>query len=125
VVEKPWGTAKTLLRTDSIEIVEVRIVPGGFSSIHDHERKYNLFIVHEGEMQVFRFRGDRSDQRETAVLTPESHGLIVPPLVRHQFEAFTEIQGIEVYWPVAGEVIDPRDIRRYSENGVKQQNGAA
>jgi mannose-6-phosphate isomerase-like protein (cupin superfamily) len=124
LTEKIWGTSQRLLVTDFMQVERIQVRKGGYSSVHLHKRKNNLFVVEAGRLQVRLFDPWK---KETARLFMVSRGDMktVEPGIRHQFYADTSVVAYEVYWidnPVAGEMLDCDDIQRFSESGV-DENG--
>jgi mannose-6-phosphate isomerase-like protein (cupin superfamily) len=56
-VQKAWGTQQPLLRDDTIHVDKIDVRPGGYCSVHFHERKHNIFQVLRGRMLVLTFDG--------------------------------------------------------------------
>lgn len=97
----------------------IHVVPGGYCSIHYHERKSNLFIVRQGILRVIRYA--RTQWGEIAIedyhdLSP-SDIINVEPMRLHMFFALTECEAVEMY---LGDTVDPDDIVRLEEGGRVQ-----
>ena len=67
-----------LLRRDDISIIQERVPAGGTEVMHYHNVARQFFYILEGEgTMVF-------EDREVRLL--EGQGLVIPPLVKHQFK---------------------------------------
>ena len=115
MTEKPWGTSTRVLITDFLQVELIDVVAGGYSSIHRHLFKYNLFAVQSGVLTIKTFR-DSIEIHQTDLNSGEY--VVAEPNLRHQFHAKIPAKAYEVYWPKEG-AIDPDDIERFSSNGVK------
>ena len=122
---KPWGICVQLLTVESAQIDRLRIKRGGYSSLHEHSDKHNLFIVTEGLLKVTLFErsGDQFEPIGQHLLTPERGVLLVKAQIPHQFLCLEDSQVIEVYWPASSNALDRDDIRRYVENGILNTPG--
>lgn len=118
LIRKPWGWSWPRVRNELVEIVDIEVVDGGFCSVHLHERKENIFVVVSGTLAVDVWNDDgvffsrHPLESRLGVLT-------VPPGRKHQFTAYGPVRAIEIYRPVAGQRLDPNDIVRFSEGGVR------
>jgi mannose-6-phosphate isomerase-like protein (cupin superfamily) len=99
-VEKAWGRARWLLIDADTEIMEIEAEKGGFSSLHKHEGKDNLFFVLSGRLDVMIHA--QSLARATAQLDVRTGPLLVKAGDWHQFHAVTKCRAIEVYRKVEG-----------------------
>ena len=105
---KAWGTTQCLLRTDTVEVHHIKVVPNGYCSVHRH-RKLNTFLIVDGEILIRLFEPDHM------VFLSAGQEYTVPSMRWHQFQAKTAVEAIEVYVPAP---LDPEDIERRSEGGV-------
>lgn len=117
---KPWGMFSRLYQDQFLIVDHIKAKRGGFSSIHYHERKTNLFVVERGMLQVSTYIRSALDSNEVikqgiATLLP-GYEFVVMPGMLHQFLALEDSWAYEVYW---GAMIDPDDIVRLSQNGIK------
>jgi len=118
---KPWGKSERLHLDESAQLERITVVRGGYSSRHEHARKYNGFFIVSGLLKVREFvpQPDGGERMESlTILSPgESH--VVPPGVRHQFVAETDVLAYEFYWVALGDQpLCADDIQRFSENGT-------
>lgn len=114
---KPWGISVRSYLDSCVQVEWIRVAPTGYSSIHLHRHKTNLFIVHEGVLEVRFF--DDGLHRIGSVRLREGISHMVPQGSRHQFFAYQKVSATEVYCAPNG-ALDPNDILRYSENGCVQ-----
>lgn len=118
--QKTWGTSIRRYLADFVQLEEIQVAAGGFSSIHHHSHKVNLFVVLKGSLEVRLFDAANDEAWKTVFLCEGEH-YSVPPYCRHQFYALTDVEAIELYWQHAPQDltrIDPEDIVRHSQNGV-------
>lgn len=121
--EKSWGRCRTIYRDAQVEIVEAEIVAGGFSSVHKHLAKDNTFIVVEGELEISLYPASLRPTKYilTSSTSPlEPHSLTVDPFIPHKFLALQACRVIEIYRAKFGKVVDPEDICRFGEGGVRK-----
>jgi glycine betaine/choline ABC-type transport system substrate-binding protein len=118
IFEKLWGWNVPFYKDYSIELCEIRVKSGGYSSKHYHEYKENTFKITKGKLAVFVFNEDGSKQLLTYYLDPDSPAVTLSPKVVHQFFALEETTAIELYRSSTDSKIDPQDIIRLSEGGL-------
>lgn len=115
---KSWGESIPLCRDDVAEIVRVKIKHGGFSSLHLHERKHNLFIVLSGTLQVKVHEDDAlRTLRSNKFLKSDTPPLLVPAGTLHRFFALDDVEAVEVYVSSDGTPVEAGDIVRQDEGG--------
>lgn len=119
--EKAWGTNFPIFNNANFELHHAFIEPGGYSSCHCHQNKYNLFYAVRGELYVHFYRSDPTDGiseiAHTSVLEVGER-LIVPPKVWHRFyapETGNGVDLIEVYWNSG---VDLDDVIRKDTGGI-------
>lgn len=120
--KKDWGFVNCLLLTKALQVDELEIFPGGFSSIHYHREKVNLFIVASGLLAVSWFKSeDQTDQPFRVDWLKAGMQLLVPAWTIHRFACMELCRCTEVYWPAKGvSQIDPDDIERLKQNGLTE-----
>jgi quercetin dioxygenase-like cupin family protein len=117
---KVWGATRCVAKGPAFEVWDLIINKGGYCSRHYH-RKWNQFLVVEGELVVEEFVTGG-----TAELTPGRERTLrggvngldvlnVAPGTIHRFVATSMSRVVEVYWT---DEIDPADIVRYDEGGM-------
>lgn len=113
---KVWGETRPLFLKNNVEVHSLTIKKGGYCSKHLHHAKYNQFIVLKGKLKVTVWKNYGNDILEDISLLEAGHECIVPPGVRHQFEALEETECLEIYWVDLNEA----DIERYSNGGIRE-----
>lgn len=115
ITNKPWGKSTRRYIDRFLQVEEIEVEQGGYSSVHCHERKSNRFIVIEGRLRVSWFNA-HNDSIYSRV-SERGHEVIVMPGESHQFFAEQPTKGYELYFDPTGQ-LDPEDIVRFSTNGV-------
>lgn len=121
-MEKAWGTNFPVFHNANFELHHAFIEPGGYSSCHCHQNKYNLFYTVKGELYIHFYRAEPtlsniSDIAHTVILEVGER-LIVPPKVWHRFYAPENGSGvdlIEAYW---NSDVNQDDIVRKDIGGI-------
>jgi mannose-6-phosphate isomerase-like protein (cupin superfamily) len=67
-----------LLKRDDMSVIQERVPAGAAEVMHYHERARQFFYILEGEGRMIF-----EDQE---VILQKSHGVEVPPMVKHQFK---------------------------------------
>lgn len=104
-LDKVWGTTECLLLLPSIQVHRIKFKRGGVCSLHYHKARYNAFYVISGRLDVLHVHGLGVDQRD--MLQPGQLS-VVPPEVLHRFEAVTDGEALEIYFPAevqAGDIV--------------------
>ena len=123
MVPKAWGRFTRLHLDDRSELRRTEIVEGGFCSRHFHNTKAEVFTVLSGSLLVKLFAG--RDNRvitqtgSSVIATAQTGPVYVPAKMVHQFLALTDVVAYEFYRSVEGELMQPDEIHRFSESGVK------
>ena len=109
---KFWGSTSPLFNKNNVEINRIAANKGGFSSVHKHKAKYNLFFVESGKLQIVTWK-DPSGNPDTTEL---KHGdtCTVAPGLFHQFKVLEDCVAYEVYWTE----LDVNDIERKNSGGL-------
>lgn len=115
--DKPWGKCYHFSETPDEQLDLCEIVAGGYSSIHLHEFKNNLFVVVSGLVRVRKFDSSLNVLSERVIGRGEC--ITVSAGYRHDFLAVEATRLVEVYWRIANAPpVQLADIKRFSENGV-------
>lgn len=127
---KVWGATTTFIDTPMISIHRISVRPHMQCSLHSHQRKWNCFLVLEGQLTIERHKNDYAliDKTELGpwdVCT-------VPPGERHRFSTGNEgAEAFEIYYlePLSDDIVRDtcggpteslsEDIVRKSVGGVK------
>lgn len=101
---KVWGETRCLFSTHALEVHRIEVRAHGYCSVHRHEHKWNGFYVERGELlvKVWQLSGTLDETR----LGP-GDTMQVPPGVKHQFVALSDVLAFEVYGldPLAPDII--------------------
>ncbi|MHA1883060.1 MAG: cupin domain-containing protein [Candidatus Thorarchaeota archaeon] len=87
---KIWGRNEEIFRNDSVSVNLLTLRKGGVCSWHWHRHKYNTFYVISGKVLI------RTEYNTTILESGKS--MLVPALLKHQFEALEDSQMIEVMY---------------------------
>lgn len=112
--EKPWGLCFPMVMGHSIQLDRLLVYAGGFSSLHYHEQKWNLFFVESGELDIWWLK-----HGGPATLKAGDH-VVVPPGWEnvHQFHCRQQTVLFEFYWQQPGDSpLQREEIVRLTENG--------
>ena len=120
-IEHAWGASHLLGNYGSSAIYSFGGLAGGASSFHLHEHKANVFVVLDG---ILELDVDRAKRR---LYTGQS--FTVPIGVGHRMTFVTDVVGLEIYYTLKGDEIDPKDIIRlepgWTPDGKKYQQWQA
>ena len=120
VVERPWGTETTIVRTADYSGKVLRYKAGCAGGLQYHVLKDETFLLLEGECIVRYDRGDHmSPPRLRSEVMHPGDAFRFPPLSVHQVEAITDCMGIEFSTPHENDRV--RVEKRY---GVPAVEGA-
>ena len=113
---KIWGQTRCVFASEYFQRHELRVIKGGFCSVHYHRGRANRFHVLSGQIQVIEWFSDR---KTVHTLGPDNV-LDVPSLVVHQFKVLEDGELVEEYWPdrVGSPTISTSDIVRLSPGGM-------
>lgn len=117
-VNKKWGWFKTVDQDEHCVIQRLRILPGGYSSKHRHQRLNNRMVVLEGRFLLRIWPDNLLDQTKEHVLE-QGDQLFIPSPVVHRFRALEAVEAIEIVTAKEGE-IDLTDIERFDQGGLIQ-----
>jgi|TARA_R110002020_G_scaffold59967_3_gene162998 mannose-6-phosphate isomerase-like protein (cupin superfamily) len=93
---KVWGTTEPLIVNSSLEIHRIKIVKGGYCSLHKHQSKCNAFYVISGKLIIERHKKDYKLVDKTTLKGGEF--TIVPAGEPHKFESIEKTEALEIYW---------------------------
>jgi len=109
---KVWGTTEPLIVNSALEIHRIKIIKGGYCSLHKHQAKSNAFYVITGKLLIERHKKDYKLIDKTILKNGEF--TIVPAGEEHKFEAEKETEALEIYWSL----LNPGDIIRTNVGGL-------
>ena len=107
---KIWGCTSSLFHRNNVEIHRLEGVPGGFSSEHKHQSKYNKFFVESGIIEVISWKGAEGPDK---VLLHAGESCVVKPGIFHKFKVIEPCVVYEIYWVD----LDKEDIVRRTRGG--------
>jgi mannose-6-phosphate isomerase-like protein (cupin superfamily) len=112
---KVWGWTQTVALSDTLHVAYASINEGGYSSKHYHENNYNRFYVISGKLRIDIYRNNK----EEFVDLVAGETVDVEPAVWHRMTALEPVRVIEIYWPTNDQPINPEDIVREDNGGLK------
>ncbi len=110
---KFWGKTIPLFLKNNVEIHRIEGNKGGFSSEHNHESKFNMFVIESGSIKLTVWKDPSGEPDETIIKTGETS--TVAPKLYHKFEVMEDCIVYEIYWVE----LDPKDINRKTSGGIK------
>ena len=111
IAGKIWGLTTEFFRCQTVSAHYLQIKKGGFSSLHKHDIKANVFYVVKGRLSITQEMG--LGVSDVTVLTA-GQSTVIPPGIFHQFRADLDTECIEVY---QASLTDP-DIDRKTVGGM-------
>lgn len=102
---KVWGETERILVTPFCEVHRISANAGARCSMHKHEHKTNVFYVLSGRLRIVV---EKADYALTDVTELGPHECMeVPPNEFHRFEALTDVDALEVYYPtpIGGDIV--------------------
>lgn len=102
---KVWGTTERVLVTPFCEVHYITAKAGSRCSMHKHEHKTNCFYVLKGHLRIVVEKNDY-DLVDVTDLMPHER-MEVPPNEFHRFEAVTDVEALEIYYPtpISGDIV--------------------
>lgn len=119
VGQKEWGSWWPLVETELAHLDSLHIGKGGFSSIHVHEKKSNIFTTMFGRITLDIYEGTPADMNllESHSLEHGNKPVVIPPGTPHRFMAEDEhCLAFELSLPDPGP-LNRADIERWSQSG--------
>ncbi|MFA6336095.1 MAG: cupin domain-containing protein [Bacteroidales bacterium] len=106
---KIWGQTAKVFAFNGVSAHWIKVKRGGFCSKHTHEHKWNRFVVLSGRLSVKIWQNGTPDE----TIIEEGGVTDVPPGVRHEFEALTDVVALEFYFTILAD----EDIDRHGTVG--------
>jgi mannose-6-phosphate isomerase-like protein (cupin superfamily) len=110
---KAWGRTRELVTSPYYSKHELRVVQGGYCSLHYHKERANRFIILSGLVEVVTMFGPFCERK----LVGPDNSYDVPSLVPHMFIVRRTGVMIEEYYPDRGGKVRDSDIVRLVEGG--------
>ncbi len=93
---KIWGSTRIVLKTPTLEVHYLEIIPHAFCSTHLHRLKSNSFFCIKGTLRIEVFKNNYP-LMDTTVLGP-GDATTVPPNEYHRFVSGNEtVEALEIY----------------------------
>lgn len=107
---KVWGETTEFFRNAIVSAHHLKIKKGGYSSKHAHTRKYNLFYVISGKLEITIWR--EKDVEDITILRDGQLSAVSPGFY-HKFKALEDTECVEVYQVF----LEEPDIERMNQGG--------
>lgn len=122
-IVKPWGWSQEVYRDELTRVVRIHVEPGGFCSVHKHERQSNEFVILSGRLYLYSSSSwngidDWNKQKPWNNHDIPEMGWFVEAGKFHQFYSPDGFEALEVYVSEDGTPPDENDIVRFSEGGI-------
>lgn len=99
IAGKVWGETRLLWKTPFVEVHLLDVKAGAYCSMHHHERKWNAFVLIEGELTIEVEKAEYGLTDRT-VLRARGDLMIVKPGEAHRFVTGTvSACALEIYCP--------------------------
>jgi len=108
---KIWGETVEFFRNAIVSAHHLSIKRGAWCSEHRHARKYNVFYVIDGKLEITIWRDD--DVKDITILT-NGQSTAIPPDFFHKFYAIEDTECIEIYQVF----LEDPDIERRTKGGA-------
>jgi len=109
---KVWGTTELVFEDcATVRVHLLNITQGGYSSVHKHEYKANVFYVMSGKLEIALWPRDKSDedgQPDVTIIGP-GQSTTVDVGLWHRFRAVSDVVCIEI---CTGRIVGDDIIRR-------------
>lgn len=112
-VEKAWGETACIVKHPVFSAHHIKILPGGYCSVHRHTHRVNLFYVLSGRLTVRTWPAHGEQPQDTVLTAGERLG--IPTHTYHQFRSETGAEVLEIYYPVLPQ---DEDIERITAGGI-------
>lgn len=128
-IVKPWGWSQEVYRDELTRVVRIHVEPGGFCSVHKHERQDNEFVLLSGELKLYSsscWSGIEHWERNRPYSAHAEYDLneyYASHNWLHQFMSPTGCEALEIYTSADGTPPDENDIIRFSEGGTSNRKG--
>lgn len=116
---KSWGSTRELFKSARYSLHEMKIVRGGYSSVHFHRFKSNYVYILSGTLEILTFRRYYTYEDVFARITVYTKGSLVKlsPFCIHKFYAKSDVHALE--WYTSPLFVFRNDIYRFTSNGVR------
>ncbi|WP_394425080.1 mannose-1-phosphate guanylyltransferase/mannose-6-phosphate isomerase [Vreelandella stevensii] len=113
-VYRPWGHYRTMVLTDSFQVKEIVVVPGGKLSLQMHHHRAEHWVVVQGTARVTQGEGHGDLSKLRSFLLSEDESTYIPLGTVHRLEnpGVIPLKLIEVQ---TGSYLGEDDIVRYND----------
>ena len=113
-VYRPWGHYRTMVLTDSFQVKEIVVKPGGQLSLQMHHHRAEHWVVVQGTAQVTQGEGHGDVSNLHSFLLSEDESTYIPLGTVHRLEnpGVIPLKLIEVQ---TGSYLGEDDIVRYND----------
>lgn len=117
---KVWGHTCCTHDSPLYSRHELKLIKGGYSSVHYHRERANRFCVVDGIVYVVTLYAWRTH----SVRLTAGNIYDVPSLVPHMFQVEESGTMVEEYWPDRGGKVRCNDIERLTVGGMLDATGS-
>lgn len=110
---KFWGETREIIHTPYYAKHELKLIKGGYCSLHYHRQRANRFIVKSGKVEIITWFGPIY---QSQIIGPDNT-IVVASLVAHLFFVHADSEMDEEYYPDRGGEVTRDDIVRLMEGG--------
>ena len=109
---KVWGKTQKIFDNGAVSVHRIFAMKGGYSSMHKHQFRFNMFYVESGSMKIVTRKNDYDLTDETIIGAGQT--AIAKPNEWHKFEALADTVAFEIYYGSC----EDGDIIREGHGGV-------
>ena len=109
MTEKPWGFTEIVFANQLIELHKITVKPKGFSSIHLHQNKSNIFSIIQGDLKIYTYNPEKVQNLDEANSCTE-----IKENTKHRFYSETGAIAYEIYYSREAKHLSVNDIIRFS-----------
>src|SRR3990167_7608658 len=85
-IKKPWGEKQTIFEDNHVIVDHLKILPGGFSSVHKHQLLRNCFyVLDDGANLYIDVFSESIVSIDHVLVSKYNNGIVVPPHTLHRF----------------------------------------
>ena len=126
-MDRPWGKWTRLYQDEQVELRKLKVVEGGYCTLHYHEHQSNQFAVVQGRLVLRLYHQPEAVEVDIKLaaevdtiidITPgTSSGLVLPGRI-HCFHAHTPVVAYELIVATGDNPLDPNDSVKLGEAGI-------
>ena len=116
-MDKAWGKSELIYANHIVEIQRITVLPGGYSSLHYHKNKSNIFSIVQGSLDVYQTTPDKKYELSLDGLKCCE----IVPGTNHRFYSKNGAEAFEIYLIKNGsELLNLNDIIRLTIGGLEK-----